>query len=148
LPALASWPGLARFLGSLRGTPAPRPRRRSRFTIPPELASEIRGSLDRWGALWSLPGLAEGVTVQFSSRFRSSLGSCSPRSGAIRISTAILQFAPEILEEVLCHEAAHAAVAQLHPGRVRPHGREWAELMRAAGYEPRVRFPIRLPRHP
>jgi predicted SprT family Zn-dependent metalloprotease len=48
---------------------------------------------------------------------------------------------PELLREALCHEAAHAAVYELH-GRVpRPHGREWRDLMQTAGFEPRTRMP-------
>jgi len=49
------------------------------------------------------------------------------------------------LREVLCHEAAHLAVHVLHGLKARPHGAEWARLMRIAGFEPRVRFdPARL----
>jgi predicted SprT family Zn-dependent metalloprotease len=43
--------------------------------------------------------------------------------------------------EVLCHEAAHAAVVALHGRRVRPHGAEWRDLMLFAGFRPRVRLP-------
>jgi predicted SprT family Zn-dependent metalloprotease len=45
-----------------------------------------------------------------------------------------------VLEEVLCHEAAHLAVFQLFGESCRPHGPEWAQLMRAAGFEPRRRL--------
>ena len=41
--------------------------------------------------------------------------------------------------EVLCHELAHVAAYELHGRRCRPHGPEWAALMRAAGFEPCAR---------
>jgi ribosomal protein L37AE/L43A len=36
---------------------------------------------------------------------------------------------------------AHAMVYERHGSGVRPHGPEWRALMRAAGFEPRVRVP-------
>lgn len=47
-----------------------------------------------------------------------------------------------LLDEILCHEAAHAAVYEMHGADVRPHGEEWEALMRIAGFEPRMRIPV------
>ena len=44
------------------------------------------------------------------------------------------------LLDVLAHEFAHLAAYARHGRGIRPHGREWAGLMRSAGFPPRVRF--------
>ena len=72
---------------------------------------------------------------------RSSLGGFYPRERLIRIADTLLEAPPGLLHEVLCHEAAHAAVDILHGDRARSHGREWRELMRRVGLEPRVHMP-------
>jgi SprT protein len=94
-----------------------------------------------WSSLWRTPGLPDAIHITFSPRLRASLGRCSPRTGSIRLNPGLLEADPAILREVVCHEAAHVAAWLLHGRRARPHGREWKDLMRAAGYEPRVRWP-------
>ena len=94
-----------------------------------------------WGSLWGVPDLSSRVQIQFSSRIRRSLGRCTPRAGVIRLNPTLRDVSQEILREVVCHEAAHVAVWMLHGGRVRPHGPEWKEKIRGAGYESRVRWP-------
>jgi predicted SprT family Zn-dependent metalloprotease len=66
------------------------------------------------------------------------LARCAPEKARIRLSPAVLQRAPDDLASVLCHEAAHVAVAALHGRQCRPHGPEWAALVRAAGFEPQT----------
>ncbi len=70
-----------------------------------------------------------------------SLGRCYPTRGLIRISEHLLEAPRSILEEALCHELAHVAVHEMNGKRCRPHGPEWKDLMRIAGYEPRARLP-------
>ncbi len=41
---------------------------------------------------------------------------------------------------VLCHEAAHIAAYHLYGRNARPHGAEWAALVRAAGFSPASSF--------
>ena len=103
--------------------------------------STHRAQLQRWATLWHLPGLEDRVSVSFSHRFRSSLGRCAPGSGEIRLAAFLQKASPELLTEALCHEAAHAAVHELHGRGPKPHGLQWQTLMRAAGYEPRARIP-------
>ncbi len=91
------------------------------------------------GARWSVPAIANRVEVQFSQRLRSSLGRCVPSRGIVRLNRCLLRAQPALLEEVLCHELAHIAVFERNGHACRPHGPEWAALMRAAGFEPRVR---------
>ncbi len=72
---------------------------------------------------------------------RVSLGRCRPSQGQIRIAEFLLTGPPGLLEEVLCHEVAHVATTLKFGAGIRPHGAEWAGLMRDAGFEPRVRIP-------
>lgn len=94
--------------------------------------------LARWASLWRLPGLEHRVSISFSPRMRRCLGRCMPQQGIIRLNPRLVRDPPMLLE-VVCHELAHAAVFELYGRKVRPHGVEWAALMRAAGFEPRVR---------
>jgi predicted SprT family Zn-dependent metalloprotease len=75
---------------------------------------------------------------------RTTLGRCHPERAEVRIASFLLDASESLQREVVCHEVAHAAVHELHGRAARPHGREWKVLMRAAGYEPRVRFPAEL----
>ena len=99
----------------------------------------LRPKAERWEKLWGLPGLAESVTVEFSRRFRTSLGLCWPAQSRIRLAAHLEHDHPELLEEVFCHELAHVAVFRLHGRKVRPHGPEWKKLLVRAGFEPKTR---------
>jgi predicted SprT family Zn-dependent metalloprotease len=107
--------------------------------------SSLVAATDRfavWGDLWGIADLAERVTVSVSHRMRRSLGRCVPAQGAIRLSAAVLDAPPQVLAEVLCHEAAHIAIHVLHGAACQPHGSEWAALLRTAGFEPRTGLPF------
>ena len=102
--------------------------------------------ISEWAPTWGTPELLENVRVVFSTRLRRSLGRCMPTTGEIRLHAGLRDGPVALLREVLCHEAAHVAVHLLHGRRVRPHGKEWARLMRIAGYEPKARMSLdRLP---
>lgn len=96
--------------------------------------------LARWGRLWGVPRLEERLTLEFSPRLKTSLGRCMPGQGKIRLAASLLEVPRNLLTEVVCHEAAHAAVFELHGRSPSPHGPEWKALMKSAGYEPRVRI--------
>ena len=108
------------------------------------MTEALQSWVDRWAQVWSVPELGQAVRVEFSSRMRRSLGRCYAPDGLIRLNRRLLDGPEEFLREVLCHEAAHVAVYLLHGNSRRPHGRDWAELMTLAGYEPRVRVPMEL----
>ena len=93
-----------------------------------------------WAIAWNAPRLPASVRIEFSSRLQSSLGRCAPRAGVIRLNPGLLEATREALREVVCHESAHVATWLLYGRRARAHGREWKDLMRAAGYEARVRW--------
>jgi len=94
-----------------------------------------------WSGIWGVPDLRREVRLELSHRMRSSLGGFYARQRVIRIADTLLEAPQHLLREVLCHEAAHAAVELLHGPRARSHGREWRELMRKVGLEPRVHLP-------
>jgi len=93
-----------------------------------------------WSSVWGIPELPHKVRIVFSSRLQNSLGRCAPSAGLIRLNPGLLEGAPEALREVVCHEVAHIATWLMHGRRARAHGTEWKELMRLAGYDPRVRW--------
>ena len=98
------------------------------------------GWLAAWAGAWGVPELPARVSIVFSQRLQSSLGRCAANAGLIRLNPGLLDSAPDVLREVVCHEAAHVATWLLYGRRARAHGHEWKELMQRAGYEPRVRW--------
>lgn len=109
------------------------------------LPTEALASAQHWLELWNTPELAARTTIEWSPRMTRSLGRCYPERRLIRLAAFLNEADSALLEEVLCHELAHLAAHELHRadnrGRIRSHGSEWKALMRAAGYEPRVRMP-------
>jgi 8-oxo-dGTP pyrophosphatase MutT (NUDIX family)/predicted SprT family Zn-dependent metalloprotease len=95
-----------------------------------------------WGTIWQDPTLADAVQIRFSTRLRRALGRCRPAAGTITLQASLLHDRPELLMEVLCHEAAHIAAWRRFGPAARPHGAEWRALVHAAGFEPRVRAHI------
>ena len=106
-------------------------------------ANDLYAMITVWSRVWNVPRLGERVRIEFSRRFTSSIGRYDLRSKTIRLAHWLLEHDSRLLREVLCHEAAHAAAYEAHGRRCRPHGDEWKRLMRAAGFEPRVRLPER-----
>ncbi|MEZ4333066.1 MAG: SprT-like domain-containing protein [Myxococcota bacterium] len=91
----------------------------------PRTHSELHALLEGWAALWGVPDLAQAVGVRVSKRLRRSLGTYRPSSQQITLAAWLLDEAPRsLLEEVLCHEAAHAAV---HLTEAAPAEREATE---------------------
>lgn len=102
----------------------------------------LASSIDPIAESWGLPDLGERVTLRVSRRLRRSLGSYHSGRAEITLAAWLFDAPSPLLDEVLCHEAAHAAVHFLHGRGARPHGREWRDLMAKAGFEPRVRIPF------
>ena len=78
------------------------------------------------------------MNVVFSPRMVKSLGRCDLRSKTIRLNPNLKGRRSRILLEVLCHEAAHIAVHEKYGPGSSPHGEEWRQYMRQAGFVPRV----------
>jgi predicted SprT family Zn-dependent metalloprotease len=112
------------------------------------IEQNVLALLGHWGHRWGLPGFSQTVRIEWARRFRRSLGRVHLDRRVVRLSEALAVAPPEVLLEVLCHEIAHLAASDLHGRHCRPHGPEWAALVRAAGFEPRRRIPWSLPRPP
>jgi SprT-like family len=104
--------------------------------------NRLRRHVRSWLALWGIGELDQTLSIEWSSRLSRSLGRAFPRQGLVRLSPLLMTARREILLEAVCHEVAHVAVPRLHSRPSRPHGPEWAELVRAAGFPCRIRVPF------
>ena len=107
-----------------------------RQTIPPFCLGDL---VNTWSKLWGLPDLSATISISFSSRLRSTLARCRPAHARVVLRADLRNADPSFIAEVLCHEVAHVATYRLHGRSAAPHGKEWCALVRAAGFEPRVR---------
>jgi predicted SprT family Zn-dependent metalloprotease len=110
--------------------------------------ARIPALLRDWGHRWGLADLGRSVQVEWGRRFRRSLGRVHLDRRVVRLAEELALAPPELLREVLCHEIAHLAARDLHGRHCRPHGPEWAALVRAAGFAPRRRIPWSPPSSP
>ncbi len=78
------------------------------------------------------------LEITLNPNLRSTLARWIPPSKAIEISTSAKLRGARALREIISHEAAHVVVWDRSGRAALPHGREWAALMRAAGFEPRA----------
>lgn len=104
-----------------------------------ELAAPV---LLRCATTWGEPGLPGRLTLAISHRLHRSLGRCYAQRRLVRIAPVVLELAPSLQEEIVCHEAAHLVAFERHGRGQQPHGAGWKELMRAAGFAPRVRMKV------
>ena len=95
--------------------------------------------LRRLARSWDAPELAGEIICEWSTRLRCALGRAYPERNLIRFSLLLkdAKYAP-YFDEVVCHEAAHLAVFLIYGSKAASHGPEWEELVRRAGYDPRV----------
>ena len=106
---------------------------RARFSAP----ATRRLDLSSLAAIWAHPRVSS-LRVIINKRLRSTLARWKPPGDEIQVSAAAVDRGPRLLREIVCHEAAHVVVWDRHGQIALPHGPEWAELMRAAGLEPRA----------
>ena len=104
--------------------------------------TRLRRWAAEWSSIWEVPSLLDRVEIRFNPRLRRSLGRCDTTSGWVSLHPGLEHGSTALLQEVLCHELAHMAVRLTVRRRVRPHGAEWARLMRTAGYVPRARMKL------
>lgn len=107
-----------------------------------ELSLRHQRLLARWLKTWRVSRLARDLRVEFSPRLRRAFGRCYQSEALIRLTPSLLGAQSYLMEEVLCHEAAHAAVYARFGGDCSPHGPEWRQMMEMVGFEPRVRIPV------
>jgi len=104
------------------------------------VTGEFEELIGKWGETWGLPDLAQHLRVEFSSRLHRAIARAIPQKGIVRLASTLRDGPRAAVAEVLYHEVAHVAAYRLHGCRVRPHGSEWADLARRAGFTPRIRF--------
>ncbi len=109
-----------------------------------------RELLGKWAHAWEADALHDSIRIVVSRRMRVTLGVYAYREREIRIASFLLDAPAVFLQEVVCHELAHAAIharelAASYAGkpaqRSAPHGSDWRQLMRQAGWIPRARIP-------
>ena len=105
-------------------------------SLPTE--DQLEGRLSAFFEVWGLLDRLAHTEVRWNPRLRTSAGRCLPKRLQIELNPGLLAGAPERIDEVLAHEAAHLATSLVHGFGVRPHGREWAGFMAQLGFPPRV----------
>ena len=94
----------------------------------------------RFLRIWGAHDLASSIIITYSPQLKTSLGLTSVTKKEIKLNPLLGGSNIALFDEVLCHELAHIAVYELYGPDAQPHGREWSELMRKAGYEPNIRM--------
>lgn len=103
-------------------------------------AEELQRRAAQLLADWRVPDAA--IDVAWNDRLKTSAGRAFVRHGRIELNPHLLGRAPEQVQMVLTHEAAHIAAARLFGPAVPAHGRHWRSLMRLAGLPPKVTHDI------
>ena len=103
-----------------------------RLPTPALLEQRVVELFQRWRVLDT------EVVVAWNARLSTTAGRAFVRGGRIELNPRLLGDAPEQVEIVLTHEAAHVAAYRLFGEHVAAHGRHWRSLMRMAGQEPDV----------
>jgi SprT protein len=76
--------------------------------------------------------------VEFRLRGRTA-GEACPETCVTNYNSEMLErHGDEFIHDIVPHEVAHVVAAAVHPGRIRPHGPEWKEVMAFFGAAPRV----------
>jgi predicted SprT family Zn-dependent metalloprotease len=107
-----------------------------------DLPPRLKRRLAHWLDCWNVPELSATLRIEFSPRLKRAFGRCYQEDRLIRLTPSLRDTQSHLLAEILCHEAAHAAVYERHGDDAQPHGGEWEDLMRQVGFEPRVRIPV------
>lgn len=107
-----------------------------------DLPPRLKKRLAHWLRVWDVPELGASLRIEFSPRLKRAFGRCYQEERLIRLTPSLLDSQSHLLAEILCHEAAHAAVFERDGADAQPHGAEWEDLMRMVGFEPRVRIPV------
>ena len=86
---------------------------------------------------WEAPRVSE-LEVRVNSRLTTTVARMVAKDGVIELGRATARLDARTRREVICHEAAHFVVWQSHGRSARPHGPEWAALVKLAGFEPKA----------
>lgn len=103
-------------------------------------SAPIAHSAHGWVEMWGVAHVAAEIRVRFSHRMFRSVGRCYPLRRLVTLAAVVPAMEEPQIRHILCHELAHLAAFERYGRNIKPHGREWRSLMRAAGFEPKVRF--------
>jgi len=95
----------------------------------------LEAMVRRIAAVWGWADRAAGVRIVYNPRLRVTLGRACLEENRVELNTRLLREHPDQLPATLVHELAHLVVHDRF-GRVPPHGRQFASLMRQAGADP------------
>jgi predicted SprT family Zn-dependent metalloprotease len=101
------------------------------------ISGELAQTVREWARLWRVPEFLDGITFRQNARLRTTIARWAIESNCVEVSTRFFELRRDH-REILCHELAHAAAVRMHGRVVRPHGPEWCDLVRKAGYEPKA----------
>lgn len=110
--------------------------------IPHAIHETLKKHLEYCLGCWKLDHLVPEIEMRLSTRMTRTIGSANLTKNRMTFAVWLFDQPQAVIDEVLCHEAAHLAVHHLYGQGVRPHGREWQALMSRAGVMPRVRIPL------
>jgi len=96
-----------------------------------------RAQLSSLAVAWKHSRVSQ-LDIVVNPSLRSTLARWLPPNNFLEISTAAKSRGARTLREIISHEAAHVVVWDRSGGAARPHGPEWAALMRTAGFRPRA----------
>jgi len=105
-------------------------------------ADQIQAAVFKLCRLWNVEEIQGEIKVEFCGRLTRSLGRTLSSQKTIRLNMELCTTLKDYLDEVICHELAHVVTVHQHGPSSRPHGEEWRNLVRLAGYEPSVRMQV------
>ncbi|MCR9246078.1 MAG: SprT-like domain-containing protein [bacterium] len=114
------------------------------MTLPP--VEDLQRRAVELFELWRVRDTA--VDVAYNRRLRTCAGRAFVENGLIELNPHVLEGAPEEVDGVLVHEAAHVAAWRLFGNAAEAHGRHWRALMRLAGAPPDVTHDLPIPSRP
>lgn len=95
----------------------------------------------QWARKWRIPELRDAGGLQFNPRLTRTVARWVLATRHLEVGSRFFE-SDRNHAAILCHEYAHAAVVLRFGPAVRPHGIEWQQFVRAAGFEPVARHRV------
>jgi predicted SprT family Zn-dependent metalloprotease len=84
--------------------------------------------------LWAEPRVRR-LRLRSNPRLTATVARCVANADLIQLSPFAASASNRLRREILCHEAAHYVVLCRYGAAARPHGAEWAALVKRAGFQ-------------
>lgn len=107
------------------------------MTLPKDLSVQAR----RWCRLWRVEALLDEIVFCQNARLRTTVARWVQKSHCVELGPRF-KLLRKRQAEVLCHELAHAAAIHRYGSRIAPHGPQWRQLVRVAGFAPGTRLGV------